>query len=253
MLHSVYFSPSGTTRKIVGLMADGFGMECRFYDVTVEGKDPILVQDRGDVVLFAAPVYAGRIPPLAAERFAAVEGRGQKAIAAIVYGNRDYDDALVELCDIVAARGFDVVAAGAFIGRHCIFPEVATARPDDSDERKIEEFVSLVRKALGEHATLDLGSVRGHRPYKKIAGVPLHPKADGNLCDVCGTCAAQCPARAIDENDPRKTDESRCIACCRCIAVCPKKARRFGGLLYRIAGWKFVKDNSRRLEPEWFV
>ncbi len=83
--------------------------------------------------------------------------------------------------------------------------------------------------------------------------MPLHPEADKDLCNDCGTCAGQCPVQAIDPENLRVTDGSKCIACCRCINVCPQKARRFGGVLYKMAGWKFVRDNARRLEPEWFV
>ena len=91
-------------------------------------------------------------------------------------------------------------------------------RNDAADAERIAEFVSQVRTALDS-----------------------------------GTCAGQCPVQAIDPENPRVTDGSKCIACCRCINVCPQKARRFGGVLYKMAGWKFVRDNARRLEPEWFV
>lgn len=87
-------------------------------------------------ILLIAPVYAGRIPEMAAKLFSQIDGHGMKAIVAVVYGNRDYDDALLELADIAIADGFEVIGAGAFIAQHCIFPKVANGRPDSSDNDK---------------------------------------------------------------------------------------------------------------------
>lgn len=253
MIHSFVFSPSGTSRKVADVFTKSIAMDSKTHDFTVRGIDRIDIKDDGDMVVFVAPVYAGRVPAMAAERFRAVSGHEQKAVAIVVYGNRDYDDALVEMCDIISDCGFKLVAAGAFIAQHCIFPKVATHRPDSSDEKKITEFASLVHERIISDKSLDFYTVKGNRPYKKPAGVPLHPKTDKKKCNSCGTCASQCPTGSIDAVDLRKTDATKCIACCRCINVCPQDARSLGGMLYKVAGWKFCKDNSRRLEPEWFV
>ncbi len=253
MIHSFVFSPSGTSRKVADIFTKAMGMDCKTYDLTVRDSGRIDIKDSDDTVVFVAPVYAGRVPALAAERFMTINGNGQKAVAIAVYGNRDYDDALVEMCDIINARGFKLIAAGAFIAQHCIFPKVATDRPDAADEEKLARFASFVSERIISGEPLDLNTVKGNRPYKKPAGVPLHPQADKEKCNSCGACAAQCPTGAIDASNPRMTDAKKCIACCRCINVCPQDARSFGGLLYKVAGWKFCKDNSRRLEPEWFV
>lgn len=253
MLHSIYFSPSGTTAKIAGLIGARLCDNCASHDITVKPLPELVIEDADDIVLLAVPVYAGRVPRLASERLSAVRGRGQKAIAVAVYGNRDYEDALAELCDIAVACGFEVVGAGAFIAEHCIFPKVAAGRPDSGDEQKIAAFVSAVGKNISEGRRLHPGLVKGNRPYRKPGPVPLHPDVDSRLCDTCGACARQCPTGAIDASDLRRTDSSKCISCCRCIHICPRGARRFGGMLYKAAGWKFTRDNSRRLEPEWFV
>lgn len=252
MLETFYFSPAGTTKAIVDILSDALGMETSHHDLTVKPAHPD-IKTSGDLVIFAAPVYAGRIPPLAAQRLAGVKGNGQKAVAIVVYGNRDYDDALLELCDIAVQQGFEVVAAGAFIGEHCIFTRVATSRPDPDDRIRIQEFARKVKETLATDIRLDLKKVKGNRPYKKIAGVPLHPKVDKKLCNGCGTCVRECPAGAIPMDNPRATDGSKCITCCRCIQYCPQNARSLGGLLYKMAGWKFVKDNARRKDAEWYI
>lgn len=253
MLHSIYFSPSGTTRKVARLIAEGFGDSITDHDITVDTPSaPVGISDE-DSVSITMPVYVGRIPPLAVERLRNFRGNGAKAIVSVVYGNRHYDDALAELCDIARSLGFDIVAAGAFIGRHCIFPAVASNRPDGKDEELISRFARQARQAYDEGRPLSPESVPGNRPYREAHAVPLRPEASAQKCDSCGTCITQCPTRAIDPADPLTTDKSRCISCARCISVCPRGARRFRGMMYRLAAIRFTGENSRRLEPEWFI
>ena len=90
------------------------------------------------------------------------------------------------MCDIISARGFNLIAAGAFIAQHCIFPKLANDRPDSSDEKKIAEFASLVSARIISDKRLDLKTVKGNLPYKKTVGVPLQPKADKKKCSSCG-------------------------------------------------------------------
>lgn len=252
MVHTVYFSPSGTTNETLKLFAESFCDEYFGHDLSLPSSSlPSFEKD--DVVVIAMPVYAGRLPSVASDRFQRIVGCGQKAVVMVVYGNRDYDDALLELCDLTIRQGFDVVAAGAFIGEHCIFPKVATGRPDSGDREKIGEFARLCRRAIAAGCSLNPDTVKGKRPYKKIMNVPLHPRVDRKKCRKCGVCADMCPVGAIDKDNPATTDTSKCITCCRCLHVCPDGARSLGGLLYKAAGWKFVKDNSRRREAEWFV
>ena len=253
MLKAYYFSPSGTTKEIISLVAKAIDDDSSLYDITLNSNTAALKIDSDDIVLVGCPVYAGRIPPIVLERMANFKGNGQKAIAVVVYGNRDYDDALLELSELLNNKVFNTVAAGAFIGQHCIFPKIATNRPDSEDKAKISQFAKKVKEAIIESQSLDLSKVKGNHPYKKIEAVPLHPSTDKNNCSRCGKCSDECPTHSIDSENPTKTDAITCITCCRCINICPQNARRLGGLLYKVAGWKFVKDNTRRLEPEWFI
>lgn len=201
----------------------------------------------GDTALLISPVYAGRIPAMAADLFRQIDGHGMKAIVAVIYGNRDYDDALLELADIAVEDGFEVVAAGAFIAQHCIFPKVATGRPDASDMATAADFI----KRAKESGKLDISTIKGNRPYKKPGAVPLRPQSDEDECRSCGVCARECPTGAIDPVT-LKTDKDKCITCCRCIAVCATHARKFKGIMYAAAGKIFCAQNSKRREPELF-
>ena len=202
----------------------------------------------GDTVLLISPVYAGRIPAMAADLFHQIDGHGMKAIVAVVYGNRDYDDALLELADIASEDGFEVIAAGAFIAQHCIFPKVANGRPDKSD---IQVAVDFIKRAK-ESGALDLTTIKGKRPYKKPGAVPLYPQTVKEECRSCGVCAKECPTKAIDPFT-LITDKDKCITCCRCITVCNSHARKFKGIMYATVGKIFCAQNSRRRKPELFL
>ena len=253
MIRSFFFSPSGTTKKVAEFLSSEIDNEVKLYDITLTDFPITENFPINDIFLFLTPVYGGRIPKLAKERILNIKGNGQKAIAVVVYGNRDYDDALLELSDLVKEQGFEIVAAAAFIAQHCIFPKVASNRPDEEDISKIKHFANQVKNSINADKTLPLEKIKGNRPYKKEGAVPIHPEADKKKCNECGTCIEECPTGAIDKTNPLLTDNTVCISCCRCINICPSNARSFHVLLYKSAGWKFVKDNTRRLEPEWFI
>ena len=247
MLHTFFFSPSDTTRKYAKAMTDAFGGESQLIDLTHGSCEIESELIDGDTVLLISPVYAGRIPALAADLFRQIDGHGMRAIVAVVYGNRDYDDALLELADIAVNDGFDVIAAGAFIAQHCIFPNVANVRPDASDMAVAADFMERAK----ESDNLDISTIKGNRPYKKPGAVPLQPQTDENECLSCGVCARECPTGAIDPVT-LATDKNKCITCCRCIAVCGSHARKFKGVKYATVGKIFCAQNSKRREPELF-
>lgn len=247
MLHTFFFSPSDTTRKYAKAMTDAFDGESQLIDLTHGSCEIESELIDGDTVLLISPVYAGRIPALAADLFRQIDGHGMRAIVAVVYGNRDYDDALLELADIAVNDGFDVIAAGAFIAQHCIFPKVANGRPDASDMAVAVDFMERAK----ESDNLDISTIKGHRPYKKPGAVPLQPQTDENECLSCGVCAQECPTGAIDPVT-LATDKNKCITCCRCIAVCGSHARKFKGVKYATVSKIFCAQNSKRREPELF-
>lgn len=247
MLHTFFFSPSGTTRKYAKAMTEAFGGQSQLIDLTHGPCEVECDLVDGDTVLLLSPVYAGRIPEMAAELFRQIDGHGMKAIVGVVYGNRDYDDALLELADIAAAAGFEVIAAGAFIAQHCIFPKVANGRPDKSDIHIAADFIKRTMKS----DKLDISTIKGHRPYKKPGAVPLRPQTDEKECRSCGICVRECPTGAIDPVT-LSTDKDKCITCCRCIGVCGNQARKFKGIMYATVGKIFCAQNSKRREPELF-
>ncbi len=61
------------------------------------------------------------------------KGNQTPAIAVVTYGNRDYEDALLELQTILEQNGFVVIGAAALIAEHSIVHSVGHDRPDEAD------------------------------------------------------------------------------------------------------------------------
>lgn len=252
MIHEFVFSCAGTTRGIADKISRSIGGNVAVHDLMSHNLNDIDIKETDDIAVFAVPVWGGRVPTPAADKLQLIKGQGQKAVAIVVYGNRDYDDALLELCDIVTKQGFSIVSAAAFVAEHCIFPTVATSRPDVDDQVAISRFIIETKKLLSSGNLLDLKRIKGNRPYKKAAGVPLHPTTDNDKCTECRICVAECPVSAIS-TDTIVTDKDKCISCCRCITVCKNGARRFSGIGYKTVRFAFEKMCASRREPELFV
>lgn len=254
-LCTIYFSATDTTRKCVEKVCQGLGMKPAREINLADGFDvemPELSAD--DVVVVGAPVYGGRLPEQVADALKRIKGNGTTAISVVVYGNRDYDDALLELTDILHDVGCRIVGAGAFIGQHSIFPKVGTSRPDLTDEHNLIVFGRECKTAVDNGFNSEaVPYIKGNRPYKKYGGVPFHPKAKESECVRCGKCVEICPTGAISAGNPFETDESKCISCGRCIFVCPQTVRGYSGMAYATVGAGFRAAYSKRKEPEWIV
>ncbi len=254
-LYAIYFSATDTTRRCVASFCQGFGCET-IASINLADDFNATFPDftSNDIVVLAAPVYGGRLPGQVASAFERLKGNDAVAIAIAVYGNRDYEDALLELTDILHDKGFRIAGAGAFIGQHSIFPKVAKARPDLSDEQDLVRFGMECKASImkGFDAS-NIPFIKGNRPYKVSAGVSISPKAKEADCIKCGKCVAKCPVDAIPADTPFDTDTTKCISCGRCISVCAKGARRYSGFSYSLIGLIFKAAFSKRKEPQWVV
>ncbi len=253
IVYPAWFSPAGTTRTVVERVAAGLGEiggHCDLLEHPPEGEVSL---PAGALLVAGAPVYAGRLPAIAAQRFSMLKGNGTPAVALAVYGNREYEDALLELCDILEGNGFWIAAAGAAVGQHSIFPNTAAGRPDEADLARLDDFArSCVQKLEASAGTKARPAVKGTFPYRKPANVSFYP-VGSERCTGCGACSRICPAGAIDPARPRETDKERCIPCGACIRVCPTGARAFRGPVYTAAKEGFGLLYKVRKEPEFFL
>lgn len=249
---TVYFSATYTTHRIVSHLAKRLSEEVIECDVTNNTPTKEIVIPKDEVLVVGIPVYAGRVPEMAVDRIRRFKGEGTPAIAVAVYGNRDYDDALLELSDLLSDNGFQVISAGAFIAQHSIFPKVGAHRPDAEDYHQINVFADESNKILNKHLEKLLPiHIPGNRPYKIPGSIPIFPSGTKS-CKECGKCVQLCPVGAISKEHPKDVDETKCIKCGRCIVVCSTQSRKFQGMVYTMAAMKFNLAYKERREPEMF-
>jgi ferredoxin len=214
----------------------------------------------GELALIGAPVYAGRIPPDAVRRLRRLRAKDTPAAVVVVYGNRAYEDALIELRDLALEAGFVPVAGGAFIGEHSFSTEVmpiAHGRPDAQDLIEAAAFGRQIRAKLAGLYALDdlpLLHVPGNVPYQDRGGpAQISPETQGALCPLCGTCATVCPTAAIALDDAVETDPEACILCCACVKNCPTGARVLTDpRVVKLGRWLYA-DYRERKAPETYV
>lgn len=251
-MYEICFSPTGGTKRVSTLLSRTLAKETVFVDLTARDVDfDRVTLTREDVALIAVPSYSGRVPAVAAARLETLHGNGARAILVCVYGNRAYEDTLVELRDTVSRAGFTVIAAVAAVAEHSIARQYAAGRPDAEDEAELQRFAAQIRQKI-DGGDLREPEIPGNRPYRKAAGAGIVPRAT-RACVRCGLCAAKCPVGAIDAKDPTRVDKSRCISCMRCVTICPHKARRVNWLMLALVGRMLKKACLERKACELYL
>ncbi len=250
----VVFSPTGGTQRVADAIAGEWGEHTDSVDLTDAGNDYAKIRlQESDVVLAAVPSYGGRVPELAAKRLRQIHGNHARCILVCVYGNRAYEDTLVEMQDIAEECGFRVVAAIAAIAEHSIMHQYAAGRPDAQDVRELQDFAKKIGEKLQNYdVEFKAPRVPGDRPYKKAGGIGLVPKADKN-CTSCGLCAKVCPAQAISRENIKTADPKKCISCMRCVVRCPESARKVNGIMVSTAALAMKKVCTVKKENELFL
>ena len=243
-----YFSPTGNTRRAALLLASGLAREVEELDLSLP-QAPGRTFTAQDVVLFAAPVFGGRIPPYLVEKLGGLTGHKTRAVTAAVYGNRAFEDALLELNDCVQDQSFQVVASAALLAEHSISRAVAAGRPDEQDAAQLRSFAPAILQKLESGSS---ASVPGNRPYKEWSPSPLAPLVSES-CIACGLCASGCPAQAIPADQPNTTDLAKCFLCMRCIALCPQRARAYPAEAQAMVDQRLSPLQAVRRENELFL
>lgn len=130
---ALYFSPTGGTRTYVRAVAAAMPHMGGEVDLTrPEERRKVHMFGADDVVVLGVPVYYGRVPEVPG-LLDGLQGEETPAVLLAVYGNRLIDDALAELSDLCAARGFRPLAAGALVAPHTFSAKVAMGRPNAGD------------------------------------------------------------------------------------------------------------------------
>lgn len=270
----IYFSPTGTTKKVLDAIADGMDFP-KTEQINLNKKDKIKKRKftEDDFVIFGIPVYSGRIPLPVINRLQNFKANKTQVVLVVVYGNRHYDDALLELKDLTIELGFLPIAAAVFIGEHSFssskYP-IAAGRPNSADlklardlgkhiktkmklkePQHSEDLINRNIRKLSSHSI----DVPGNFPYKERSKkLKVKPKTDLELCDRCGLCQEACPVDAISIFEDRiEIDENLCIYCHACVKICPQKALKIDD--EGIIGFaKNLNEKCRQArEPEIFL
>ena len=249
---AVYFSATGTSKRNAESLAEGLAGHEGFETLDLTPFSETSVQ-RGfgadDFVVFSVPCYKGRIPVVAMDRLRTLRGDKTPCIITVTYGNREYDDALLELHDLVRANGFRPRAAAALIGQHT-YGTIQPGRPDASDMEANRRFARAVLDT--QHAAPEQETpltIRGERPYRGEGSGGSFRPLTSDTCTHCGLCVRECPVRAIGEDCV--TVAGHCLACFRCIQICPVQAKNMDTPEYRGFAEAFSRQLATRRENEY--
>ncbi len=238
MLYNIYFSAKGTTKKCADFVVQKISKEIKTFNwLSIEERVSVDMLTQ-DVLLFSMPVYGGYIPQICLEPIQKLHGQNTPAIIQAVYGNRHFDNALIQMQDLLEKQGFKVIAAGTFLAEHSIFPTVAADRPNIEDYVAMEKFALQCKDILANNDLIANGklTVPGDKNFDPLAfkGVPFHPHGDES-CIGCMQCVNVCPAQAITMDNPKLTNNELCISCGACISICPVNARNYYEPIYQQA------------------
>ncbi|EHQ88201.1 EFR1 family ferrodoxin [Desulfosporosinus youngiae] len=268
-INAMYFSPTETTKKVVLRIAENIsesmqsGTTIKTIDFTLPDvrKEPVSFT-KDDILVLGIPVYAGRVPNILLNYLSSIKGNDSLAIAVVLYGNRNYDDALIELNDILVLNGFKVVAGGAFIGEHSFSKILAKDRPDEKDMAIATNFAGQISTKLKTQDDIRTVNVKGNSPYrsyykpKNKEGQPVDirkvtPKTNSD-CTDCKICVSVCPMGSIDYEDVFKLN-GICIKCGACIKKCPAHAKYYDSEDYLRHKYELEIEFASRREPELFL
>ena len=245
----VFFSPSGSTEKIVNEVAKVFKMNLENYDLLSFDEEKTF---NDELVIIGIPVFNGRIPKLASKRLSNMKGNGTKAIVILNYGNMEYGDALLELIELLKENNFMIVGVATTVSQNSLFNEIGHNRPDDADLKRIREFSINIYEKLKSGKENEI-FVSGYKPYSDYMTPSFSVHCDENLCTECLDCAYTCPEEAISEMNPSLTNINDCSRCSTCINICSEGARSFEGPEYYFEKQDAMENFLDRKEAEFYL
>ncbi|MCD7864885.1 MAG: 4Fe-4S binding protein [Clostridiales bacterium] len=266
---TVYFSPTGGTKKISSILANDLG---QFLNLSIEEIDFTLPPARTkkhhfsaeDLLIISSPVYAGRLPnKIMPDYKQCFSGEDTLAVPMVVYGNRNYGDALTELCLIMRDCGFHLIGAAAMVSRHAFSQTLAKDRPDERDMAEINTFAKNLARSIknGSYQThaqqfaeerflKNLPSVGAYYTPLREDGTPAKflkakPQTNFAVCNHCGICVNVCPMGSITADIEVN---GVCIKCQACVRKCPQQTKFFDDAQFLSHVRMLERDYTRRAE-----
>jgi ferredoxin/flavodoxin len=274
-IHLVYFSPGGTTKATVRNISRGISeqvknVEIVEYDMLIkENRQRKFEFDKDDVLVLGMMTLVQPFGP-ADEIFKAIKGKDTPLIGVVMFGNGMYGNSLKVMKRKVERRGFNMIAASAFIGQMTYDIRVGANRPDQLDVQKQLEFGRNAATKLLAGGQVSLQSKLKidwpkHFNYHTLKtafmifaplGKLTVPKPFNSLefnenCIACGMCEKRCPVGAIDLSR-KVSDSDICIGCLACVNGCRQKGIAYTSKVMHKAAADCLKFFSERREPELF-
>ncbi|MFA6618623.1 MAG: EFR1 family ferrodoxin [Candidatus Neomarinimicrobiota bacterium] len=267
---SIFFSPTGGTRKIINAITHNIDCaEKQYFDLTFPEDrdnfkhDPSYRQD--ELIILALPVYEEHMPSIVLDALNKIKGKGQAIALVAVYGNINYGLALKDMQKWAFKAGFTVVAGAAFISEHSFSNDklpLSVGRPTIIDLYHAENFgKSLISKLDAIKDIIKYTEVKlpGRLSflYKILPKRSVHlfvryPKLSKRKCSKCGNCLKVCPTAAI-QADTFKIDKDKCLHCFACVKACGSSARRIGLKMNPIVKNKLKRQSKKTKIPKIFI
>lgn len=265
-----YFSPTGGTLQVVRHLAETLGRmlhaEVEYHSYTLPREREELPQfNAEDIVLWATPVYAGRIPNKTLDYVRnAIRANGNRSVALVTFGNRAYDNALAELVDLMENGGMNPVGAAAMVTRHSFSDTLGAGRPNEEDLAALNRFAEQVATKIStfnhQFSILKVpGEAHPEKYYTPLktnnapAGfLKAKPSCNPDRCTRCGKCVEICPMESISSKDGIPTFDGICIKCQACRRICPTEALAFTDPEYLSHVAMIERTFASPKQPEFF-
>ncbi len=257
-IRPIFFSPTFSTSKVAlefsAKLATNLNVKTNPLNITSQqNRKQVLTFSDSDLLVLALPVYGGRIPLVVEDFLNNLEGAETPAVIIALYGNRAYDDALLEMKNILESRRFNVWAGAAFLGKHSMNEKLAAGRPNPSDLLLAKDFADKVAKKVLSKNPFAPIFVNGNSPYVERKPKPsLAPKTT-DTCYNCQLCVKGCPVGAISSGNPKNADANKCILCHACVKVCPVKAKYFDSEFLDAMRIRLETHFLAPKQPEFFI
>ena len=277
-IKTYYFSPTGGTRQVAQHLAERLGAllhaEVEYHSYTLpREREALPVFDADDIVLWATPVYAGRIPnktldyvraAITHSSHQALKPSGIKSIALVTFGNRAYDNALAELVGLMEEGGMKPVGAAAMVTRHSFSDTLGAGRPNEEDLAALDRFAEQLAAKLSifnsQSSILKVpGEAHPEKYYTPLktnnapAGfLKAKPSCNPDRCTRCGKCLEVCPMGSIEANDGIPAFDGICIKCQACRRICPTGAIAFTDHEYLSHVAMIERTFAAPKKPEFF-
>ena len=267
-----YFSPTGGTlqvaKQFAEFLANILQADVEYHSYTLlKEREVMPIFDTGDIVIWATPVYAGRIPNKTLDYVRnAIHADGNFSVALVTYGNRAYDNALAELVGLMEDGGMKPIGAAAMVTRHVFSDTLGASRPNEEDVSALEDFATKVAEIIQSSLNDKIPALKvpgESHPDKyytplKTTNAPASflkakPSCDSERCTRCGECMGICPMGSIEVEDGVPVFNGVCIKCQACRLRCPNEAIAFADPDYHSHIAMIERNFSSPKQPEFFI